>query len=273
MSALDFRQKWMLITGASSGLGAEMARQLALQFQTNLIVVARREAKLLALKTELEALAKVEVKVKSADLSIPEQVDRVITESLTEVDLYGIVLNAGTTYFGQHRALAWEQFNTIMQTNIMGLMRMIHPAIAHFEETQKPGGILIVSSMAAFSPVPYQAAYSATKAFLSNFANALSHELSNPQFSITVFEPGGIATEMTANEKFNELRGWMMPVNTAAREGLWAFQQRKYRYVPGFFNRIGGFLMRLLPGQFIASRMAKVYRKALAAAEKQAAEK
>ena len=265
---LDFNQKWILITGASSGLGREMARQLAHQHKANLIVVARRKAKLEALKQELERDAQVQVKVMTADLSIPEQVDQVVNQSIADGQLYGVILNAGTTYFGPQKELPWEQFETIMQTNIMGLVRMINPLVNHFEQANKSGGILIVSSMAAFSPVPYQAAYSATKAFLSNFANALYHELKNPNFSITVFEPGGIETEMTEDKKFNDLRAWLMPVEQAAKEGIHAFQQRKYRYVPGMTNRVGAYLMGLLPGKVIAGKMAKVYSKALSKADR-----
>lgn len=260
---LDFNQKWILITGASSGLGREMARQLAHQFKANLVIVARRKAKLEALKKELESEANVNVKVLVADLTIQEDIDKVIGHCTTSIPLYGVILNAGTTYFGYHKDLDWNKFETIMQTNVMGLLRMVNPLVDYFEVSGRTGGIMIVSSMAAFSPVPYQAAYSATKAFLSNFANALYHELQNPEFSITVYEPGGIVTEMTDDQKFNDLRGWLMPVETAAKEGIYAFQNRKYRYIPGFFNRIGGWFMKALPGKLIAGNMAKIYRKAL----------
>ena len=263
MGKLDFKNKWLLITGASSGLGAEMARQLALQHQANLIIVARRQSKLEALKKELEEKGNVQVIVQSADLSIPAEVDKVVQYCLKEKDLYGAILNAGTTYFGKHTDLEWATFDTMMQTNILGLMRMLNPIVQHFEQKKKEGGLLIVSSMAAFSPVPYQAAYSASKAFLSNFSNALSHEIQNPNFSVSVFEPGGIATEMTDDEKFNDLRSWMMTVEKAASEGIYALQSRKYRHIPGFQNRVGAFFMQLLPGRFIAGQMAKVYQKAL----------
>ncbi|MEM9821287.1 MAG: SDR family NAD(P)-dependent oxidoreductase [Bacteroidota bacterium] len=263
MRKLDFKDKWILITGASSGLGKEIARQLALQHQANLIIVARRKTKLEALKKELESSAKVEVVVKTADLSIAEEVDKVVAFCLNERPLYGAVLNAGTTYFGKHQELEWSSFQTLMQTNIMGLMRMLNPIVQHFEQGTQEGGLLIISSMAAFSPVPYQAAYSATKAYLSNFSKALSHEIQNPNFSISVFEPGGIVTEMTDNHKFNDLRSWLMTVEKAASEAIYTLQQRKYRHIPGLQNQIGALLMRFLPGKFIASRMAKIYHRAL----------
>jgi short-subunit dehydrogenase len=128
---------------------------------------------------------------------------------------------------------------------------------------------MLVSSMAGFFPVPYQAAYSATKAFITAFGNALHNELQNPDFSITVFSPGGIATEMTDNSKFNDLKGWLMPVSEAAKEGIHAFITRKYNYVPGLLNRIGNVFMNFLPKKFISGKMSKVYLKSLTKAQEE----
>ncbi|MEO6852283.1 MAG: SDR family NAD(P)-dependent oxidoreductase, partial [Mucilaginibacter sp.] len=111
-------------------------------------------------------------------------------------------------------------------------------------------------------------AYSATKAFVLTFARALTHEIKNPNFSLTVYLPGGIATEMTAGEKFNNLRNWLIPVKEAAREGINAFRNRKSAYIPGFLNRVGGTLANLLPKKFITGKMSKVYHQALLNAEK-----
>jgi short-subunit dehydrogenase len=267
MSKLQFKNKWVLVTGASSGLGQEMARQLAYQHQANLILLARRRDKLEQLKTELEKEAKVSVKVVVADLSNINDVDGAIDEILKDGQLYGAVLNAGVTYFGRHAELGWDQFETMLQTNVVSVVRITNRLIAHFETTGNEGGILIVSSMAGLFPVPYQSAYSATKAFILTFARALTHEIKNPRFSLSVYAPGGIVTEMTAGENFHDLQGWLMPVKRAAKEGIYAFQTRKSTYVPGLLNRVGGFFMNLLPSKFITGKMSKVYEKALKKAE------
>src|ERR1700709_1172808 len=99
MSKLQFKNKWVLVTGASSGLGEEMARQLAYEHGANLILLARRREKLEQLKTELEKNAKVSVKIIVTDLSKLEDVDKAIDELLKDGQLYGAVLNAGVTYF------------------------------------------------------------------------------------------------------------------------------------------------------------------------------
>lgn len=267
MKQLQLNGKWVLVTGASSGLGQEMARQLAHNFKANLIIAARRADKLNELKAELESSAGIQVKVIVADLSIPEEADRVIAESITDGNLYGAVLNAGVTYFGRHTELPWTNFESILNTNVIGVVRMTNSLVKYFEQPGKEGSLMLVSSMAGYFPVPYQAAYSATKAFITAFGSALHNELTNPNFSITVFAPGGIATEMTDGTKFNDLKGWLMPVKEAAKEGIHAFVNRKYNYVPGFLNRVGSVMMNFLPKRFLAGNMSKVYLKSLVKAE------
>lgn len=267
MSKLQFKNKWVLVTGASSGLGEEMSRQLAYQHGANLILLARRRDKLEQLKAELEKETNVKVKVIVADLSSLEEVDKAIDEILKDGQLYGAILNAGVTYFGRHSELTWQQFETMLQTNVVSVIRFTNRLVAHFEASGNEGGMLIVSSMAGIFPVSYQSAYSGTKAFILSFARALAHEIKNKRFSLSVYAPGGIISEMTAGDNFHDLQGWLMPVKEAAKEGIYAFQSRKGVYVPGLLNRVGGFFMNMLPKKFITGKMSQVYEKALVRAE------
>lgn len=267
MKKLELANKWVLVTGASSGLGQEMAKQLAKQHRANLIIAARRKDKLDQLKTELEASTGIKVKVVVADLSVHEDVVKMIDGCLAYGDLYGAILNAGVTYFGRHSDMPWEQTENIMKTNVNSVVYMTSRLVAHFEQANTEGGVMIVSSMAAFFPVPYQAVYSATKAFIMAFANALSVEIKNPALSLTVYAPGGIATEMTEGKNFNDLKSWLMPVDQAAIEGLNAFISRKHVHIPGFLNRVGNVFMSFMPRKFITKNMGKVYYKALLKAE------
>lgn len=262
MKPLDFKQKWILVTGASSGLGYEMALQLGRKYKANLIVAARRADKLNQLKAELEPTG-VQVKVVVADLSIQADVDRLLQESLNGQQLYGAILNAGVTFFGPHTEMPAGEFERLLQTNVVSVVHLTSALVKHFEQNKQEGGIMVVSSMAALFPVPYQAIYSGTKAFIMSFVNALALEIKNPKLSLTVYAPGGIATEMTEGEKFNDLKGWLMPVTQAAQEGITALQQRKYNHVPGALNRIGGAFMKLLPKRFIVGQLGKTYRKSL----------
>jgi len=263
MPALQFRNKWILVTGASSGLGYEMALQLALQHGAHIIAVARRADKLEQLKQEIEQRSSSRVKTIAADLSDLADIDRVAGMALAEDNLYGAILNAGITYFGRHMEQDWDQFEKMLQTNVSGMVRMTQQLTRHFEDHKKEGGLMIVSSMAAVLPTPYQATYSGTKGFMLNYITALSHELRNRNFSFTVYLPGGMETEMTNNDQFAPLKGWLMPVKEAARQGISAFRRRKATHVPGTTNRLGAYISGIIPKRIIVKGMARTYGNAL----------
>ncbi|SEO06612.1 hypothetical protein SAMN05216436_13112 [bacterium A37T11] len=263
MGNLQFEGKWVLVTGASSGLGHEMAKQLAANYRANLILVARRREKLETLKAEIESKTSSEVLLIIADLSNHEEIKNVLHICLQKPGFYAAILNAGVTYFGVHTQLAWEQFEQMLKTNVVSIVQMTNRLTTYFDQPGKEGGVMIVSSMAAKWPVPYQAAYSGTKGFLYNFTLALSQELENPHYSLTVFMPGGIATEMTNTESFSSLSSYLMPVKQVAKEGLYAFKKRKLSYIPGFFNRLSGVFSPFIPSAFVLRQMKKVYKNAL----------
>lgn len=271
MQPLEFRDRWAMVTGASSGLGQEIARVLARQHGANIIAVARRASRLQELKNELEADAGVKVETIPADLSRMEDVDRLFQEATQGRNVYAAVLNAGVTHYGDHHELSWDEFDAMLSTNVRSIVRLSRALIPHMEQGEHGGGLLFVSSMAGLTPVPYQTAYSATKAFLVHYGCCLWHELRDGNVSVTTLAPGGIATEMTAGERFNQLRSFLMPVDVCARETVDAFRRREYLYVPGMGNRIGTTLMRFLPQRFLTGRVAATYRKSLEAlrAEKQ----
>lgn len=127
---------------------------------------------------------------------------------------------------------------------------------------------MLVSSMAGLTPVPFQTAYSATKAFLVHYGAGLHHELEPTGVSLTVYAPGGIATELTSGERFDTLRGWLMPADRCARVGLEAFRKRSYVAVPGVTNIALTLLSRFAPQRFAAGVTARQYRAALHAAAK-----
>jgi uncharacterized protein len=260
---MNFRDRWVLVTGASSGLGREIARILAVDHGANLVLAARRAARLEELKSDLERTARVNVKTIVADLSNPDDLDRVFHEATADRDIYGVVLSAGVTHFGSFNELSWTDFQVMLATNVTSVVRLTTLFLPYLEARNEGGGILLVASMAGLMPLPYQTAYSGTKAFLISFGRGLHHELEGKNVSITTFAPGGIATEMTAGERFVPLRGWLMPVEPCAREAVRAFAARREMHLPGFANRLGSVLMRLLPQRFVTATMAATYRSAL----------
>lgn len=262
---MDCRTRWVLITGASSGLGREMARILAKEHKANLVLVARRKERLAELKSELEASAGVSVVTISADLTNLEDVDRVFQEATQGRTIYGVILNAGVTHFGTYDELSWAAFQNMLATNVTSVVRLSMSFLPYLREQNAGGGLMLVASMAGLTPVPYQTAYSGTKGFLVNFGRGLYHELHGKNVSVTTFVPGGIVTEMTAGERFVPLKGWLMPVDRCASEAIRAFVRREYMCVPGFTNRVGSVLMRFLPERLLTSRVAATYRMALEA--------
>jgi uncharacterized protein len=261
---MNFRGRWVLVTGASSGLGREIARILATQHGANLVLAARRASRLDELKSELEERAKVSVHTMVADLSNTDDMDRVFREATTGRDIYGVVLCAGVTHFGFFHELSWTDFQAMLATNVTSAVRLTTLFLPYLEARNEGGGILLVSSMGGLFPLPYQSAYSGTKAFLIVFGRCLHHELEGKNVSLTTFAPGGIATEMTAGERFAPLGAWwLMPVERCAREALRAFIARRELAFPGFINRLGNVVMRVLPQRFVTATMAATYRSAL----------
>lgn len=268
MKPMDFRGKWVLVTGASSGLGRSMAEVLAREHGANIIPVARRKDRLDLLKRELESQAKVQVDPIEADLSTIDGIDKAFSHATNGRTLYAAVLNAGVTHFGGYHELSWTDFEAMLHTNVTSIVRMTTLLVPYLDKNAKGGGIMLVSSMAGITPLPYQAAYSGTKAFVISFGCAMSHELHDKDLSITIYAPGGVATEMTAGERFHALRRWLMPVGAAAREGVEAFRRRRYVHVPGATNKLGAVLWRVLPQRLMTSQVAASYRRALALASK-----
>lgn len=261
MKPMNFKGRWVLVTGASSGLGAEMARQLAREHGANLVLVARRQERLAELQKELGSLVRVETIV--ADLSDETAAERVVSEAESHGPLYAAVLNAGATHFGHHDELSWEQFKKMLDLNVVGTVALTTRLIPLLEKRRENGGLLLIASLAGLTPVSYQAAYSGTKGFLVNYGCSLHHEMRPRGVTVTVFAPGGIATEMTAGERFNDLRNWLVPVGPCAREAIFGLKRRRYLVIPGIVYGWGARLTRFVPQSLLVGRVAAQYRNSL----------
>lgn len=272
MRKLELKGRWVVVTGASSGLGREIARDLAKRHGANLILVARRRERLQELKTELQTEAGVQARVVDADLSSIADVDRVFAQSTAECEVQAVILNAGITHFGHHHELAWDTFENMLDTNVKSAVRLTHHFVPYLLGKDHGGALMLVTSMAGMQPVPFQTAYSSTKAFLTTFGMGLHHELAGKNISITTFAPGGIATEMTEGNGLAAHFGrglQIQPAQFVAREAVNSLVQRRYLYVPGQFNRLQLFLPRLLPRRLVGSVVAGTFHKALQARPRQ----
>jgi len=266
--SMNFSRRWIVVTGASSGLGKAIATLLASEHQANLILVARRLEKLEELKHSLEKAHSIQCKTIAADLSDINNIERMFRESIQNEEVYGVVLNAGITYFEEHQQLPWDQFEQLLATNVSGIVKAVELYLPYLTEKSKGGGIMLVSSVAGLLPVPYQAAYSGSKAFITHYGLALNEELRGDNVSLTIFSPGGIATEMTHSSglaaQFEGSAVLQSPEKCAA-EAIKAMESRRALYVPGWLNRLQIFGARLLPRSLLIFFAGKIYRQALEA--------
>jgi hypothetical protein len=187
-------KKTALITGASTGIGKELATIHA-ERGGDLVILARSKEKLDTLKTELEGKYSIDVMVIAKDLSQPEAP----REIYDEVKKAGIVIdflinNAGFGGRGKFHERAWEQDLTMINLNIVALTALTRFFLPDFI-TRNEGRILNVSSTASFMPGPLQAVYYATKAYVTFFSNAIAEELYDTNITVTNLMPGATETE------------------------------------------------------------------------------
>jgi hypothetical protein len=239
----------VLITGASSGIGLELAKCFAAD-GCKLILVARNTEALENLAEELRRKNKIEAIILTADLSLPETPKRIFEElSAQKIFVDVLVNNAG---FGLHDSFAKLPLQgqlEMIQVNITALTELTGLFLPGMIR-QNRGGILNVGSVASFVPGPDMAIYYATKAFVLSFTEALAEELSETNLNISVLCPGPTETnfgKIARGEKIRATQVTKMSAQEVARIGHRDFRIRKIISVPGLRNNFFIFLNRLVP--------------------------
>lgn len=242
----------VLITGASSGIGWELARLFAAD-QSNLVLTARSEARLEQLAAELRREYGVQVRVLAQDLADPGApaaiFDRLQAEGV-QVDV--LVNNAGFGGVGRFAELPLARQMEMIQVNVAAVTHLTRLFLPPMLE-RGSGGILIVASTAAFQPGPYQAVYFATKAFDLFLTEALAEELRGTNIVVSCLAPGATATGFMAAAGAEKalLSRRLMDVQTVARAGYRGFRAGKLLVIPGFTNKLGTLAVRVLPRRMI----------------------
>lgn len=186
--------KVAIITGASSGIGKELANIHA-EKGGDLVIVARSADKLTALKTELEAKHNVKIMVIAKDLSLPTAAKEVHDEvKQAGVEVEYLINNAGFGGVGKFHEREWEKDLAMINLNITALAALTRYFLSDFVKRNR-GKILNVSSTASFMPGPMQAVYYASKAFVTFFSNAIAQELYDTNVTVTTLMPGATATK------------------------------------------------------------------------------
>jgi hypothetical protein len=252
-----------IITGASSGIGAAMARALA-RLGHGLTLVARREDRLKALADELAQAHSVRVEVIAADLTdadsrgdLPGQLDgRGLTPDI-------LVNNAGFTTMGPVHKSARAAELALVRTNVeavVDLCTLFVPGMV----TRHRGAVLNTASTAAFQPLPGQAAYGASKSFVLSYGRALGAELRGTGVSVTTLCPGPVETGfaetagMTDEEASETLPKFMwIPVDDVARAAVEGLAAGRSVVIPGAANRVGAGLAHLAPKSLLLPLMAR----------------
>lgn len=188
------RRRTALVTGASSGIGREFARQLAAR-DKDLVVVARRRENLEEVGRDLRERHGIEVEVLPADLTDQADLSTVeerLADRLRPVDL--LVSNAGFGTYGPFQELDPDREDAEIRLNVLAVTRLAHAAVPSMLERGR-GAICNVSSVAGFQPVPYNATYAATKAFVTSFSQSLHEELRGSGVQVLALCPGFVRTE------------------------------------------------------------------------------
>jgi short-subunit dehydrogenase len=234
-----------LITGASSGIGAEFARQLAPKCPT-LILVARRGERLDELRADLESrYPGLRVHTRVTDLAVESEIDALLDwlskESL-KIDL--LINNAGLGDHGPFAQGDWERIRRMIMVNIAALTKLTYRLIPQLLEQQR-AAILNVSSIASLIPIPNLAVYAATKAYVTSLSEALRAELRGTSVSVTALCPGPVDTEFseTAQRGHSGDRAlapdfFKVPAGQVVRDALNAVAKDRPRVIPGLLVAI-----------------------------------
>jgi short-subunit dehydrogenase len=241
--------KWALVTGASSGFGADFARALAEQGY-NLVLVARRVEPMEELARELQQGRQISVKVLGMDLARPGigiELLRRITEEGIAIDT--LISNAGFGLFGDFIDQPLARTLDMLQLNVLALTEITH-AFGGAMARRGAGRILLVASIGGYQATPTYAAYSASKSYVLLFGEALHEELKPRGVTVTVLSPGITATEflkVSGQKATRYQRLVMMRSRPVVKIGLRALANKRASIVPGWINAVTAFSNRFMP--------------------------
>jgi hypothetical protein len=249
MNETVLKGKTALVTGASSGLGIDFARELASR-GCNLILVARREDRLQAVQQEIQQTFGVNVENIVLDLGAPEAAAALYQQTAGNGRVVDVLVNnAGFGLYGQHMSIPWEKEAEMLHLDMIVVAQLTKLFIKDMLE-RNYGYVLLVSSIGGYQPSPTYASYSAAKSFVLNLGEALNYELRKTGVGVTVVSPGITATEflkVSGQRPSLYQRMVMMKSKDVARIGIEAMLKRRAGIVPGFLNALTVWSNRLVP--------------------------
>lgn len=256
----DLRGKRALVTGASSGIGAAIARELASR-GVSLVLTGRRREALDAVAAECRE-AGVQVDVIVADLGRPGSAAALWGEATEDSPIEICVNNAGFGYFRAFADADWARDAELLQLNIASLVELSRRFVEARRGQIGRAFLLNIASIGAYQSMPNFAVYAASKAFVRNFTEALHDELRGSEISVTCLSPGGTHTEFHAHAGAGDY-GWlanasMLSAEAVARIGVAAMARGKRSIITGVLNKLSCWAVRLVPrriASWLASRV------------------
>lgn len=242
-----------LVTGASSGLGRDISRELARR-GADLVLVARRADRLTEVKLGIESACHISAETISLDLSrptAPEELCAELDRLGKEIDI--LVNNAGFGAYGRFLETELRVQEKMLSIDVLAPVRLTYLLGRRMVE-RGTGWIMQVASIGSFQPSPTFAAYSAAKSFILSWSEALDFELRGSGVSCTAVCPGVTDTEF--HEHTGQKRTWyqrmvMMRSSTVAAIAVRAMLRRRMTIVPGFRNAVTVWVVRLFPRRFV----------------------
>jgi short-subunit dehydrogenase len=243
-------RKLALVTGASSGIGADLARELAAGGY-DLVLVARGEDKLRTLGDELQKTHGITAHVVSADLARPDAAAAVVAElAARKLEVEVLINNAGYALYGPFAEIDAADELRMIQVNVVTLTQLTKLLLPQML-ARKSGRVLNVASTAAFQPGPLMAVYYATKAYVLSLSEALANEVAGTGVTVTALCPGPTRTGFQARAKMQESKlvrdKEIMSSAEVARIGYRALMKGKTVVIPGASNKMLAQAVRFLP--------------------------
>jgi hypothetical protein len=249
-------EETVLITGASSGIGLELAKLFS-KDGYNLILVARRENKLAELAEEVKKKYSINVHIIKEDLSKIESVKNLFLKvQQLGIRVTTLVNNAGTGYCGLFHEIDIDKDEEMIGLNIEAITYLTKLFSKEMIKLRK-GSILNVASTGSYEPGPYIAVYYASKAYVLSFSQALENELKPYGIKVCTLCPGATRTGFSKNSGKKDIKNAMSAEKTA-KIAYREFIKNKSVIIPGFFNKIAVLFCKLLPGKVSAGIVRKI---------------
>ncbi len=261
MQPWEYRGRWALVTGASAGIGAAFARELAARGM-KLVLTARREERLRALAEALAAAHGTECVVLPADLATAGAGEVLWTQASTGRDVHLLVNDAGFGLKGAFADLPLDRQAEMLRLNCGAPMELMHLALAPMRARGR-GGIVNVDSIAGFQPIPMMAAYAASKAFLRALSQAVAAEVGDQGVRVVSVSPGPVATEFqsVAGTRVSERTLGIRTPEQVVAEALSALERGATSVVPGLVNAVAAVAVRMAPRSVVLRAARRVMTK------------